>query len=229
MVLHAVLQGFVNWAVESPLQPDVVDVHAPCGPVLVAFRVPACALAFGEHLRVVGGCAELGGWDPVAAPSLEWAEGDNWTAAVALPPGQHAFKLVIVRSDGSPYWELGDDRSLQLPAIAADSSSSSSSSSSMAAAAAAPLMTVTCSWGNTGERGLGGNEGLNLGPRGWRSHGERTAHGDFIQLYLSTLRCPPTPFLQLQLLWRCKRSLPSWRLPPKLLQRRPLGWLYLTN
>ncbi|KAI7836547.1 hypothetical protein COHA_009565, partial [Chlorella ohadii] len=60
----------------------------------------------------------------------------------------HAFKLVIVRSDGSPYWGLGDDRSLQLPAIAADSSSSSSSSS-MAAAAAAPLMTVTCSWGNT--------------------------------------------------------------------------------
>ena len=29
---------------------------------LVAIEVPACRLAFGEHLRVVGSCPELGGW-----------------------------------------------------------------------------------------------------------------------------------------------------------------------
>ena len=146
MFLHAVLQGFVNWVVESPLQPDLVEVHAPCGPVLVVFRVPACALAFGEHLRVVGGCAELGGWDPVAAPSLEWAEGDNWTAAVALPPGQHAFKLVIVRNDGSVRWEDGGDRSLQLLRT--------------------PAARVTCRFGDTAgtqlDTGRSGQPGGNL-------------------------------------------------------------------
>ncbi|PRW33525.1 hypothetical protein C2E21_7668 [Chlorella sorokiniana] len=149
-IIAAAGQGFVNWAVESPAQLDVTDVAAPIGPVLVAFQVPACALAFGEHLRLVGSCAELGNWDTALAPALEWAEGDTWTVAVALPPGHHAFKLVLMRHDGSPYWELGDDRSLQLPGVAAGSSSSSNGSSSHAAAAAAALLlSVTCSWGNT--------------------------------------------------------------------------------
>lgn len=83
-------------------------------PVRVSLSVPDCRLAFGEHLRVVGNCDELGGWNAAAAPSLVWQEGDNWTAAVALPPGDHTFKLVIVRQDGSQVWEDGGDRSLQL-------------------------------------------------------------------------------------------------------------------
>ena len=57
---------------------------APAGPsqgaVLVAFEVPACTLAFGEHLRVVGSCAELGGWDAAKAPALGWA-GELWARA----------------------------------------------------------------------------------------------------------------------------------------------------
>ncbi len=55
-----------------------LDRPAPSGPtgqgaLLVAFEVPACALAFGEHLRVVGSCAELGAWDAAKAPALGWA------------------------------------------------------------------------------------------------------------------------------------------------------------
>ncbi|KAI7835251.1 hypothetical protein COHA_010847, partial [Chlorella ohadii] len=129
-------------AVESPLQPDVVDVHAPCGPVLVAFRVPACALAFGEHLRVVGGCAELGAWDAAKAPALGWAAGDNWAAAVAVPPGEHSFKLVIVRQDGSTYWEDGSDRSLSVAA------------SGPPAARGTPALRATCRFGDTTATGV---------------------------------------------------------------------------
>ena len=55
-----------------------LDRPAPSGPtgqasVLVAFEVPACQLAFGEHLRVGGSCAELGSWDAAKAPALGWA------------------------------------------------------------------------------------------------------------------------------------------------------------
>ncbi len=126
----------------------VAAAAASSSPVLVAFRVPACALAFGEHLRVVGSCTELGGWDPAAAPALEWAEGDNWTAAVALPPGQHAFKLAIVRPDGSVHWENGSDRSLRIPslpgAVAAEAST-----------AGGPLLRVTCAaFGDTAATAL---------------------------------------------------------------------------
>lgn len=98
-------------------------------PVRVSLSVPECRLAFGEHLRVVGSCAELGGWRVETAPSLVWQEGDNWTAAVALPPGDHTFKLVIVRQDNSQVWEDGGDRSLQL--------------------ARTPAARVTCRFGDT--------------------------------------------------------------------------------
>ncbi|PRW33545.1 acetyl-coenzyme A chloroplastic glyoxysomal isoform X1 isoform B [Chlorella sorokiniana] len=121
----------------------VAAAAASNSPMLVAFQVPACALAFGEHLRLVGSCAELGNWDPALAPALEWAEGDTWTVAVALPPGHHAFKLVLMRQDGSACWEEGSDRSLHVPsmpgAIAAEAS-----------AARGPLLRVTCAaFGNT--------------------------------------------------------------------------------
>jgi hypothetical protein len=49
---------------------------------------------------------------------LEWGEGDNWAAEVALPFGEHAFKLVIMRSDGSQYWEEGENRQLAVVATA---------------------------------------------------------------------------------------------------------------
>ena len=145
-------QQFAEAAVAAARELKAAAVAAAAAsqsPVLMAFHVPACQLAFGEHLRVVGSCAQLGGWDPAAAPALEWTEGDNWTASVALPPGQHAFKLVIVRQDGSTcYWEDGIDRTLRVPslpgAIAAEAS-----------AAGGPMLHVTCgTFGNTTATGL---------------------------------------------------------------------------
>lgn len=85
----------------------------------VTFRVPNCRLNFGEHLRVVGSCAELGSWDAAAAPMLNWQEGDCWVAELPLPPGECAFKLVVVRSDGGQQWEEGGDRRVQVPRLTA--------------------------------------------------------------------------------------------------------------
>jgi hypothetical protein len=91
--------------------------QALAGTSVVSVSVPDCALQFGEHLRLVGSCAELGAWDAAAAPMLTWQEGNNWTADLALPPGQHSFKLVVVRGDGGQQWENGGNRELSVPAM----------------------------------------------------------------------------------------------------------------
>lgn len=82
--------------------------------VPVSFTVPACRLAFGEGLRLVGSCPELGDWDAARGAVLTWQEGDNWAAQLEVPAGDHSFKLVITRPDGSCYWEQGENRKLSL-------------------------------------------------------------------------------------------------------------------
>ncbi|KAL4419771.1 hypothetical protein ABPG75_006869 [Micractinium tetrahymenae] len=101
-------------------------------PVLISFEVPHCELAHGDRLRVVGSCPALGGWLVSAAPALEWRQGHRWVGTLALPPGRHAFKLVIVRKDGSAEWEGGADRALRVPKLAG------------VPAGAPPLLAVTC-------------------------------------------------------------------------------------
>ncbi|EFN52713.1 hypothetical protein CHLNCDRAFT_54374 [Chlorella variabilis] len=108
--------------------------------VLVAVKVPDCPLQFGEHLRLVGSCAEMGGWDAKSAPSLDWQEGNNWVAELALPPGEHLFKLVIMRSDGEQQWEDGNNR--ELPVAVA------------AAPAGSPALRATCHFGDTTDMNL---------------------------------------------------------------------------
>jgi hypothetical protein len=104
--------------------------------VPVSFAVPDCHLQFGENLRLVGSCPELGAWSPdaSAAVPLAWTEGCLWLGEVALPPGEHTFKLCLVRPDGSTYWEPGEDRRLRVPsreALLAAAVPSSSSNGSL--------------------------------------------------------------------------------------------------
>lgn len=163
-------------------------------PVRVSLSVPDCRLAFGEHLRVVGSCAELGGWNAAAAPMLNWSEGDTWTAAVALPPGQHTFKLVIVRQDGSQIWEDGQDRSVQLARTLA--------------------ARLTCRFGDTAstqlEAGQGGQPSGNL-QASW-------ALGCFRTLPFLCLQLP-TLFMRCQCRLAGLVALPAVRLPSPRPQR----------
>lgn len=55
--------------------------------------VRSWAVAFGEHLRIVGSSDALGGWDPVGGLALEWAEGDDWYGEATLAPGACGFKV----------------------------------------------------------------------------------------------------------------------------------------
>jgi hypothetical protein len=89
---------------------------AALAPARVAFRV-AHKAAFGQAVRVVGEPAALGGWDPEQAAVLEWTEGDVWVGAAALPPGAHAFKLVVAGADGGgALWEEGPNRVVEVAA-----------------------------------------------------------------------------------------------------------------
>lgn len=115
-----------------------LSTHLSTAPLL-AFEVPHYALQFGDGLRLVGSCAELGDWDPWVSPALEWREGDAWACQVALPPGQHTFKLVIVHQDGSQQWEDGANRSLIIPELPAFVSTP----------AFGPLLKVTAHVGDT--------------------------------------------------------------------------------
>lgn len=72
------------------------------------------------------------------------AAGDNWAAAVAVPPGEHTFKLVIVKQDGSTFWEEGSNRSL---AVAANGAS---------LARGTPALRATCRFGDTTATGVEG-------------------------------------------------------------------------
>lgn len=53
----------------------------------------------GDKVLVCGGTRALGNWEPDAAPSLTWAEGDEWTATLELPAGTHEFKVGRVGGD----------------------------------------------------------------------------------------------------------------------------------
>ncbi len=46
---------------------------------------------------------------------MDWAEGDNWSLRVDLPPGQHEFKIVVASPSGQAYeWESGSNRVVEV-------------------------------------------------------------------------------------------------------------------
>ncbi len=125
--------------------PSSIAASQPSLPtaIPVSIEVSHCQLAHGSHLRVVGSCPALGAWQVGAAPALECQHGHRWAGTLALPPGRHAFKLVVVGADGSTAWEAGADRALRIPELAA------------APAGAPPLLAVTCArFGGTEETTL---------------------------------------------------------------------------
>lgn len=92
-------------------------------------------LEYGEHLRVVGAAPELGAWDPLAGPALEWTPGDCWTGRVALQAGQHEFKLVAMLNGGGARWEEGPNRRLRASELPGGCA---------AEAAGAPVLRAAC-------------------------------------------------------------------------------------
>ncbi|CAH8382078.1 unnamed protein product [Eruca vesicaria subsp. sativa] len=68
---------------------------------------------FGEHVVMFGSAEELGCWKEKM--SLTWTE-TGWVCEVVVNGGQVLeFKFVIVKRDGSMFWESGDNRVLKVP------------------------------------------------------------------------------------------------------------------
>lgn len=71
---------------------------------------------WGDRLVLVGDIDELGAWDPHAGIELSGDTWPLWFARPLLPAGARVqYKLVIIRSDGSVWWESGANREVVLP------------------------------------------------------------------------------------------------------------------
>jgi len=77
----------------------------------VIFTVNCPYTFWGDHVAVVGNCAELGSWDPQRGLELKTSAETfpQWQGRVQVPVGQHEFKFVIVRG-WSVEWEANPNR-----------------------------------------------------------------------------------------------------------------------
>ncbi|WIA30379.1 hypothetical protein OEZ86_000465 [Tetradesmus obliquus] len=90
------------------------------------------AVEYGQKLRLVGSPECLGAWDAEQGPDMKWHEGHKWTAYAELAAGSHEFKFVVEHRSGEMEWEPGNNRTLEVPATAAE-------------------MQVAGQWGETGD------------------------------------------------------------------------------
>jgi alpha-amylase len=81
-----------------------------------SFNVTATTVP-GQNIHVTGNRAELGNWNPAAAPKLDPAAYPVWKLAVNLPAGT-VFEYKYVRKDaaGNVTWESGANRTATVPA-----------------------------------------------------------------------------------------------------------------
>lgn len=102
-----------------PISRAVEDIEATAtdvGPRLHLHVTVPLSVNFGEHLRLVGSCPELGEWDVNSAPQFRWTAGDLWQLDVDFAPGLEPteFKLVHVLGTGECIWEYTNNRTLDV-------------------------------------------------------------------------------------------------------------------
>lgn len=99
-----------------PTAPDIpAEAAATRRPVTVRFWLQF-HVDFGQSLRLVGGCAELGNWVLASAASMEWGEGDMWNVTLDLPAGSVVeYKYVVMGAGGhAAAWQAGNNSVLAL-------------------------------------------------------------------------------------------------------------------
>lgn len=89
----------------APTTSEVVTSSS--GSVMVKFSAHFSGVP-GDKVLVCGGCRALGNWEPDAAPSLTWGEGDVWTATLEVPPGTHEYKVCVCGGGCSFRGSAGD-------------------------------------------------------------------------------------------------------------------------
>lgn len=92
---------------------DVEDNAEVEQKTLVEFVVPEYVTRFGQVLKVIGSCEELGLWNEQNATPMTWNEGHKWTVSAAIPVGDLEFKIVVV-DDDTVHWEIGNNRHVEV-------------------------------------------------------------------------------------------------------------------
>lgn len=91
----------------------------PAATVAVTFQ-ERVATSFGQTIKIVGSVAELGNWNPSAAPTLSAAgytsSNPIWSYTANLPAGTtFQYKFINVASNGAVTWESDPNRSFTVP------------------------------------------------------------------------------------------------------------------
>ncbi|RKF81064.1 Glucoamylase [Golovinomyces cichoracearum] len=108
-----------TWPVHQT-PPDYTPI--PCSPVTtvsVTFNVLATT-SYGDTIKILGSDSSLGNWDLENAISMSASEYSSnypiWRVTVLVNPGTSLmYKYVNFKSDGTVYWESGNDRTLDIP------------------------------------------------------------------------------------------------------------------
>eukprot|EP00919_Chromeraceae_sp_WS-2016_P032470 GHVR01076721.1.p1 GENE.GHVR01076721.1~~GHVR01076721.1.p1 ORF type:complete len:312 (-),score=104.34 GHVR01076721.1:130-1065(-) len=67
---------------------------------------------WGKNLRLVGGCAALGWWNPCEGAQMRCEGGDDrWIVDLDLPLDEYVeYKIVLVDNEGGVHWEQGPNQ-----------------------------------------------------------------------------------------------------------------------
>jgi 4-alpha-glucanotransferase len=85
----------------------------------VRLKVRAPQLRREEKLFLVGNAEYLGAWDFRRVLPMTEHENNEWVVSLDADrlPGRFEFKFVFFDEDGDLYWEVGDNRSVELPEL----------------------------------------------------------------------------------------------------------------
>ncbi|KAL2130238.1 hypothetical protein VTI74DRAFT_6715 [Chaetomium olivicolor] len=100
-------------------QPTASESCAAAPTVAVTFK-ERVTTTWGQTIKIVGSIAELGNWNPSAAPALSASEYTSanpvWAYTINLPAGKtFEYKFVKVASNGAVTWESDPNRSYTVP------------------------------------------------------------------------------------------------------------------
>lgn len=92
---HLSLSTSLNPSKQLVAQATTADIDA--GAIaMVTFRLKFNT-SWGQGVKLIGSHPKLGSWSLDKAVELRWAEGDQWTASVALPAGEvYEYKYVVI-------------------------------------------------------------------------------------------------------------------------------------
>mmetsp|Transcript_115344 Transcript_115344/g.331064 ORF Transcript_115344/g.331064 Transcript_115344/m.331064 type:complete len:189 (+) Transcript_115344:58-624(+) len=72
--------------------------------------------SFGQEMRIIGSCPELGEWDVERSLPMMWTEGNIWVAKLALPRQAQRieYKYIVREGPSKVRWESGNNHVVEV-------------------------------------------------------------------------------------------------------------------